>query len=66
MSKSIALELQKSAKITYIKEPNRIESVTKQKDGSIEFKQKSGNVISISKDDKELQAFMIYSILTEL
>ena len=49
-----------------INQENKITSVKKNEDGSLELTQNSGNVFTIKKEDEDFQAFTIYSILAGL
>lgn len=45
---------------------NRVKSVTPLANGDLQVEQHSGSKFTISKDDEDFQAFVVYSVLAEL
>jgi hypothetical protein len=60
---SIAQQLYASAKIKPIQRQNQIKNAKKLEDGSMEFTQNSGNGFTVSHQDMEIQAFLVYTML---
>ena len=52
-------------RIIPVKKPNQIQSLTKNAAGEIEFTQNSGEKFTVPADDKEIQAFAIWTILNQ-
>lgn len=53
-------------RINPIQEPNRVKQVTKMHDGGLQVTLRSGETFTLSKDDMELQVFVIYTVLADL
>lgn len=60
---SIAERVHAQARINPIKMENRVKTITKLEDGSLDVEFNSGKRINVSKEDELIQVFLVYTVL---
>lgn len=57
-------DINKNAIVHPVKPNNRVKEFTKNEDGSMTCTQFNGNIFTLDKDDKEMQTFIVASMIT--